>query len=239
MSVTEELFLPVLRSAPARPLITFYDDAEGSRIELSAATMANWAAKTANWLTEEIELEPGAGVAVLLPAHWQTLAVLLGAWWCGATVLAEPDDCAVAFVTEAAAGDGAESTAVLSLDPMGRGLRTAPEGGAYDFVEESRSYGDDFRPLQPISAESLALRGCSVEQTVATARRRAGELGFTARSRILSTMEWRLDGSAVEGLTDGLLAVLASGASLVQSAHTDPARLAGRASTERTTHTLS
>ena len=29
-------------------------------------------------------------MAVLLPAHWQTLVVLLGAWWCGAEVVTDP-----------------------------------------------------------------------------------------------------------------------------------------------------
>jgi uncharacterized protein (TIGR03089 family) len=82
VSVTEKLFRPLL-SQPARPLITHYDDVLGSRIELSVATMANWAAKTANWLRDEHDVQPGAAVAVALPAHWQTAGVLRGAWWCG------------------------------------------------------------------------------------------------------------------------------------------------------------
>ena len=53
---------------------------------LSALTLANWAAKTANLIRDEFGLTPGARVAVLLPAHWQTAAVLLGCWW-AATLL--------------------------------------------------------------------------------------------------------------------------------------------------------
>src|SRR6201999_2541320 len=81
---------PMLRADPVGPRITYYDDATGERIELSGTTLANWAAKTANLLRDECDLEPGGRVAVLLPAHWQTLAVLLGAWWCGAEVVADP-----------------------------------------------------------------------------------------------------------------------------------------------------
>ena len=40
MSVTEILFTPLLKADSGRPLITHYDDATGSRIELSRATAA-------------------------------------------------------------------------------------------------------------------------------------------------------------------------------------------------------
>src|SRR5829696_9405469 len=80
---------------PARPLLTHYDDATDERVELSATTLANWVAKTANLLQEEFDIGAGSTVAVSLPVHWQTAAVLLGAWSCGAAVLetaAEDDD---------------------------------------------------------------------------------------------------------------------------------------------------
>src|SRR5690606_31992912 len=49
VSLTDALLEPILRgSGSARPLITFYDDATGERIELSGVTTANWVAKTAN-----------------------------------------------------------------------------------------------------------------------------------------------------------------------------------------------
>src|SRR5256885_6212831 len=97
LSITEAVLGP-LRPSPARPLITHYDDAAGTRVELSVATLANWAAKTANWLTEEHDLEPGDPVAVLLPAHWQTAGILLGAWWCGAHITDNPTGARIAFV---------------------------------------------------------------------------------------------------------------------------------------------
>src|SRR3954468_9574040 len=72
---------------PAAPLLTFYDDVSGERTELSGTTLANWVAKTANLLQDEFDIGPGSPVAVSLPVHWQTAAVLLGVWSCGAAVL--------------------------------------------------------------------------------------------------------------------------------------------------------
>ena len=69
---------PLLRDDPAGPRITYYDDATGERIELSAVTLGNWAAKTANLLRDELGAGPGSRIAALLPAHWQTAGVLFG-----------------------------------------------------------------------------------------------------------------------------------------------------------------
>ena len=41
------------------PLVTFYDEATGERVELSATTYANWVAKTASLLQDELDLDPG------------------------------------------------------------------------------------------------------------------------------------------------------------------------------------
>lgn len=86
-NLTDALLTPLLSANPMGPRITFYDDATGERIELSTVTLANWAAKTANLLRDELGAGPGTRVAVLLPAHWQTAAVLLGVWWIGAEVV--------------------------------------------------------------------------------------------------------------------------------------------------------
>ncbi len=86
-TVSAAVLDPLLAADPAGPRITYYDDATGERIELSTVTMANWAAKTANLLRDEMGAGPGTRVAVLLPAHWQTAAVLFGIWWIGAEVV--------------------------------------------------------------------------------------------------------------------------------------------------------
>ena len=68
-TVSAAVLDPLFAADPAGPRITYYDDATGERIELSTVTMANWAAKTANLLRDEMGAGPGTRVAVLLPAH--------------------------------------------------------------------------------------------------------------------------------------------------------------------------
>ena len=230
MSVTESLFRPLL-AQPARPLITQYDDALGSRVELSVASVANWAAKTANWLHDEHDVTPGAPVAVLLPAHWQTVGVLLGAWWCGAHVTDDAKGAEVAFVGPGGAADGAAAVAVVALDPLGRGLTTPPSDGAVDYLNEIRIYGDSFPPWETVPGNTQALQDSTVDDLVAAARDRATTLSIDSRSRIMSTLDWTFP----DGVLSGLLAVLAAGASLVQSTPADAATLDARRATERTT----
>ncbi|MGW4398559.1 TIGR03089 family protein [Amycolatopsis nivea] len=232
MSLTEQLLRPLL-SSPAKPLITHYDDRVGSRVELSVATMQNWAAKTANWLVDEFDVEQGDAVAVRLPAHWQTAGVLLGAWWCGARVVAEPDGARVVFTTPDEEID-APAVAVVSLDPMGRGLSTPPSGGALDYLSEARMSGDQFFPAQPTPGDTPALGSSTVDEVWAEATARAAKLGLTAADRVLSTMDWTVP----DGVLDGLLVPLAASAHLVQVTNADPAKLSARREAERTTADL-
>ncbi|GAA2339152.1 TIGR03089 family protein [Saccharopolyspora halophila] len=231
MSVTQALLGPLLDSA-AKPLITHYDDATGARIELSRATTANWAAKTANWLVDEFDLEPGTPVAVSLPAHWQTAGVLLGAWWCGAHVTDQAEGAEVAFVPAAAPerAEGAYVKAALGLDPMGAPVRELPDGFV-DYISDVRVHGDDFSPISPVSGSAPALLDRSVDDLIAAARKRAVELGIGRGDRVLSTLDW----SFPDGVVDGLLAVLAGEGALVHCSNLDPAQLDKRRADERTT----
>jgi uncharacterized protein (TIGR03089 family) len=219
----------------ARPLITFYDDATGERVELSGTTTANWAAKAANLLREECDVEPGTPVALLLPAHWQTAAVLLAAWWCGAVVVTEPGDaewvlCDADRVDIALASAPAGGVVALSLDAFGKGVPGLPPG-VVDFATEVRLQGDEFVPWAQVADIAPALDATTVGEVLADARARAGELGLSRTDRVLSTLDW----NTPTGLRDGLLAVLAAEASLVQVRNPDEAALARRATTERTT----
>jgi len=230
--------LDSIRTGPAaaRPLITYYDDATGERIELSGTTTANWAAKAANLLRDECDVEPGARVAVMLPAHWQTAAVLLAVWWCGGEVVdpatPAPDLvlCDSGRLDLALAAAPAHGVVALSLDAFGKGITGLP-AGVIDFATEVRLHGDDFLPWAPLSDDASALDGISVARMLAVARARAAALGLSANDRVLSTLDW----SSPATLTDGLLAVLAAGASLVQCRNADPDATERRAITERTT----
>jgi uncharacterized protein (TIGR03089 family) len=226
MTITDQLLGPLLRADPARPRITHYDDTTGSRIELSGATLANWAAKTANWLRDELDVQPGDTVAVLLPPHWQTAGVLLGAWWCGATVTASPAGAvtvALCGVDRIGETGGADEVAALGLDALGMGIAVLPPG-IRDFASEVRVHGDTFTPGEP---------GPDTETLRTAGRTRAAELGLNAGDRLLCTTGWD---ATVPG--EVLLAVLTADASLVQCTGTTPAALPDRCTAERITTTL-
>lgn len=230
-TLTDAILEPILHRDPAGPRITYYDDATGARIELSALTLANWAAKTANLIRDEFGLTPGARVAVLLPAHWQTAAVLLGAWWAGVEVVLRPDDDAeLALVTADRLDevDGVAEVAALSLDAMGMPVRDLPIG-VTDFATSVRAHGDQFHPR----GAGTALEGMPVDDILAQARKSAARQGFSAESRVLSSTPWETPAEVI----DGLVAVYAAGASLVQVVNPDPAKREHRITTERITLT--
>jgi len=234
-TLTDALLRPILQADAAGPRITYYDDATGERVEVSATTLANWGAKTANLLRDELGVQPGDRVAVLLPAHWQTVAVLLGAWWCGAVVTdpAAPFDggAEVALCTLDRL-DGAQQTAevaVLSLDAFGHGVDDLPVG-VTDYATAVRVHGDAFAPVA-LASSACALASRSVAEVLDGAASSATGQGFTAQDRVLSTASW----STAAELVDGLVAVLAAGASLVQVANADESKLTHRVEVERVT----
>ena len=238
----------MLRDDPVGPRITYYDDAVGAtgeRIELSAVTLANWAAKTANLLRDELGAGPASRVAILLPAHWQTAAVLFGVWWVGAEVVlghgaADPID--IALCTADRLDEATESTesvaggevAVLSLDPFGRPAPDLPIG-VTDYATAVRVHGDQ---IVPERHPGPALDGRSVDEILAECQRSATARGLTSGDRVLSSASWDRPGY----LVDGLLSVMAVGASLVQvanpGANPDPGARERRIESEKVTRVL-
>lgn len=225
----------MLRADPVGPRITYYDDATGERIELSAVTLANWAAKTGNLLRDELGAGSGSRVAVLLPTHWQTAAVLFGVWWIGAEVLlggswdADVALCTAARLEEADA-TGAGEVAVLSLDPFGSPAPDLPVG-VTDYATAVRVHGDQ---IDGERNPGPALAGRAVDEVLADCQISAATRGLTSSDRLLSSMSWDRPAE----LIDGLLSVLAVGASLVQVANPDPAALSHRIETEKVTRVL-
>jgi len=220
---------------PAGPRITYYDDATGERIELSTATLANWAAKTANLLRDELGAGPGSRVAVLLPAHWQTAAVVFGAWWIGGeVVLGSRSDvsadialCTAGRLDEADAAVGMGEIAVLSLDPFGKPVPDLPVG-VTDYATSVRVHGDQ---IVPERNPGTALDGRSVDDVLSAARASATAQGLTADDRIMSTTGW----GTADDLIERLLAPYVVGASLVQVANPDPGLLDRRREAEKST----
>jgi uncharacterized protein (TIGR03089 family) len=230
-TVTSALLDPPMAADPMGPRITYYDDATGERIELSTVTLANWAAKTGNLLRDEMGAGPGSRVAVLLPAHWQTAAVLLGIWWIGAEAVLDGDaDIAMCTADRLSDADDAVGTgeiAVLSLDPFGKPVADLPVG-LTDYATSVRVHGDQ---ISPERHPGPALDGRSVAEVLTAAQTSAATQGFGRADRVMSTAAW----TTVDELTDNLLAVFAAGASLVQVANPDAAALDRRREMEKVT----
>ncbi|WP_392840960.1 TIGR03089 family protein [Streptomyces sp. LN500] len=248
MNASDRTPADLLRSAlaadPARPMVTFYDDATGERVELSVATFANWVAKTANLLQGDLAAEPGDRLALLLPAHWQSAVWLLACSSVGVVADVQGDPAGADLVVtgpdtlDAARACRGERIA-LALRPLGGRFPQAPEGFA-DYAVEVPSQGDRFAPYAPVDPDAPALTvgglGLTAAQLVARAREDAVELGLTPGSRLLTGRTY----DSWDGLSAGLFAPLAAGGSVVLCRHLgqlDEDGLAKRVESERVTNT--
>lgn len=243
--IVSELFTRALTRDPAGPLLTYYDDATGERTEVSATTLDNWVAKTANLLTDGLGLDDGSSIAIVLPPHWQTAGILLGAWAAGHRIMDYPDvDSPVqpdaVFCTEAdliAYDDVRADVVGVTLHPFGRGL-SGQWRRITDYAQEIGGYGDQFRAATPVDPAAPALVAGSLELTheglAGAAVDLADRLKMTAGSRIMVSR----DLAVAAGPVSWLLAPLAAGSSvvLVTDAYSD--QLAARAESEKVTATL-
>jgi uncharacterized protein (TIGR03089 family) len=209
-----DLLSDALRRDGARPLLTAYDDSSGERVELSVATTANWVAKTANFLVDELGVEPGDMVGVTLPLHWQTAVVVLACWSAGAVVAWDVDaDCAAAFTDQSHAEvarsrlPGGE-VVTLSLAPMG-----------VDFSRLVASQPDGFVAVDA-SGEDVVEAFTSLD--------------LPAGARVLTVLP--LDDA--DGLGGGLIGPLSVEGSIVAVSNAAPERLAERCRIERVSHTV-
>ncbi|MDA5281872.1 TIGR03089 family protein [Streptomyces sp. NPDC054904] len=247
MNATDRTPADLLRSAlaadPGRPLVTFYDDATGERVELSVATFANWVAKTANLLQGDLAAEPGDRLALLLPAHWQSAVWLLACASVGvvAEVGGDPADADLVVsgpdtLEEARACKG--ERVALALRPLG-GRFPQPPAGFADYAVEVPGQGDRFAPFAPVDADGpgLVVGGEEFSYAELVARARADAAGRGDGSRVLSGLGY----DTWEGLSAGLFGALATGGSVVLCRNLDAlseAGLAQRVESERVTHTV-
>ncbi|WP_225099047.1 TIGR03089 family protein [Streptomyces sp. CoH27] len=238
-----DLLASALAADPGRPLVTFYDDATGERVELSVATFANWVAKTANLLQGDLAVEPGDRVALLLPAHWQTAVWLLACSSVGAVadVGGEPSVADVVVsgpdALDAARACRGERVA-LALRPLGGRFPQTPDGFV-DYAVEVPAQGDRFAPFAPVDPEEPALIVAGAEFSGAEVTQKAvadaAGLELTGPgSRMLSGLPY----DTWEGLSAGLFSPLASGGSVVLCRNLDrldEEALAKRIESERVT----
>jgi uncharacterized protein (TIGR03089 family) len=234
MSHPVDLLRRALSADPSRPLVTFYDDATGERLELSVKTFDNWVAKTANLLLDGLAAEPGARVALALPAHWQTAVWLYACWSAG--LVAVPVDAgeipADADLVAAAPGrlDAAVATGAevvgLSLHALGAPLDECPPG-VTDYATEVRAYGDRFTAAVDEDAPAVEFGG----RAMTGAELVSAAEGTPPGTRALTTVSY----ATREGLIDGLVGPLTSNGSVIICQNPEQSRLERRISLERAT----
>jgi uncharacterized protein (TIGR03089 family) len=161
-----DLLASLVASDGTRPRLTFYDDApgptHGERIELSARVLANWVAKAANLLQDDLDGAPATTVGLDLPAHWRGVYWALAAWSVGATVVLGPGarTADVVVTTQAAVAEQVTQDAglaVLVTLPM---LARGNPGTPADVVDEARDlagHGDVFTPWEEPDGDDPAL----------------------------------------------------------------------------------
>jgi uncharacterized protein (TIGR03089 family) len=226
-----------LRANPSRPLVTFYDDSTGERVELSVVTYTNWVAKTAGLLQDELEVERGGTVLVELPPHWLAPVWLGAAWTLGLAVTADPADAAGAdLVVCGPTGVDRHASAdvpvvALSLLPMGARFATPLPDGVVDYGAVVWGQPDSFVPFDPPAADDVAWLGPDGPATQAQLLAQAAEAPTSAPGTRLITDAVPSSRAGVEHL----LAPLLGGGGTVWVAHPDPARWQHHAESEQAT----
>ena len=236
MTTFNEVLARQLGTDPGAPLVTFYDEATGERVELSATTYANWVAKTASLLVEEHDLERGQRLAVDLPAHWLG-PVFLGAAWTVGLAVVGPDDeadavvCGPESLVRWAERAGDLPVLACSLRPLGVRFADPVPPGVHDVGIDVWSQPDSFISYDSPGDDDAATAGSFGDRTHAETWRAAavGSL-LSDGGRLLS----EANPASPPGLAS-LTEPLARGGSLVLVVHSGPERLAATYVAERAT----
>lgn len=245
-----QVLTTVLRD-PGRPRITWYG-ADGERVELSGAVLANWVAKTANLLVEEFDAAPGTRVLLALPVHWRSAIWALAVWLVGACVVVptttDDDDAGTTgqgrvarpvdlVVTDRpAAHPSAREVVAVTLAALARRFDGALPAGAIDAAAAVMTYSDRLGWVPETEPEQPALLASG------RATSHSALAAAAARTTTASGMRVLLTGAGLETTLTQVLAVLTTAGSVVllddttaTSLRSDAARRAALIDAERVT----
>jgi uncharacterized protein (TIGR03089 family) len=238
-STFTDLLTTRLGGDAARPLVTFYDDATGERVELSAATYGNWVAKTAGLVQDELDVEHGATLLVDLPTHWLG-AVWLGAAWAAGLVVTDDRSrldeaaavvCGPPLASEYVEAAGRVPVIALSLRPLGARFAEPLPSGVTDYGAVALAQPDVFAPARPATGEDVAWVDAAGEVTQRRLVQEAAGGGVVADGGRLLT---DVNPASREGLGT-LLGPLAQGGSTVWVRNPDRSGWSRRREVERAT----
>ncbi len=216
--------------------MTFYDDASGERVELSVTTWANWVAKTAALVQDELGRERADLVLIDLPTHWLGTVWLGAAWSVGLEVSCDPADatdadlvvCGPAGLEAYGTDAGRRDVVALSLRPMGARFADPLPPGVVDYGVEVFSQPDVFQPLDPPAPDDPAWRGLTQQQL----------FGEPTSEHVPPGQRLITDANPCGDVgRDSLVVPFATGGSTVWVANADPATWESHASQERATAT--
>ena len=205
---------------PGRPFVTYYDIATGERTELSGTTTANWVAKTANLLVDELDAEPGTRVEVALPTHWLRTVWILAAWAMGGTIVDAEGEVFVAGPDSLGHPSPARHRVASALLPFARPFPTTPTG-FIDLGAVLPGQPDAFVPFDEPEDEVLAV---NVADLVLTYGQLEADAPASSRRELLTP------GTLARDVSVTLAAALGGGSIVLVSGGTpaDVDRLAGQ-----------
>lgn len=260
---TPSACLAALASADAaRPRLTSVRP--DGRVDLSAATLANWVAKTAHLLRDDLGAGPGDTVGLCLPRHWLAAVWLLAADCVGATLrvaAAEDPDALETLLAGAGpaplavlvgpGGDAGEAgpapaAVAAAADPLGCEVLVASlrpfalpatdglPGTARDLTDAVRPFPDTPAAVEPDGDLPLLRLADGSQATRREVQAAAGE--HAARAGWAEGVRLLAEGPVTaEALVTGLLAPWAVRGSAVWLGNLEPAAVVSLVEQERIT----
>ncbi|OKL54946.1 hypothetical protein BSZ39_01330 [Bowdeniella nasicola] len=141
------------------PALTWYSEAE--RVELTGAVLAQWIAKTANYLVTDVAIEPGATVFIDLPVSWRSPIWVFGTWLAGAGVAFREIDDVDVIVTDRPEDFTTSPADVLAvaLPALAREFEWELPPMIADANADVMAAADQLGPMPPLDPQAVAVAG--------------------------------------------------------------------------------